>query len=141
MPTFTNGNRQAERRVRVLIADDSERVIREIEDLLSPEFDIVGKATNGIELVEEATRLGPDLIVTDLEMPGLGGIEASRAALKERPGLAILLLTSHDDRCLVQEALGAGIRGYVLKLAAGDELIPAAYGALRGEIFVSPAVR
>jgi DNA-binding NarL/FixJ family response regulator len=128
-------------RARVLIADDSEPIMREIEDLLSPEFDVVGKATNGIDLVAEATRLRPDLIVTDLEMPGLGGIDASRAALKERPGLPILLLTSHCDCHLVEEALGVGIRGYVLKLAAGDELIPAAHGALRGETFISPALR
>ena len=115
--------------------------MREIEHMLSPEFDIVGKATNGIDLVEAATRLRPDLIVTDLEMPGLSGIEASRAALKERPDLPILLLTSHSDCHLVEEALGAGIRGYVLKLAAADELIPAAHGVLRGETFVSPALR
>lgn len=157
MPTFLDGrirtdrnqtaqdpadeNPQANRRKRVLIADDSEPVMREIEQLLSPEFEIVGKATNGVELVEKAARLGPDLIVTDLEMPGLSGIEASRAALKERPDLPILLLTSHCDRHLAQEALGAGIRGYVLKLAAADELIPAAHGALKGETFVSSTLR
>jgi DNA-binding NarL/FixJ family response regulator len=136
-----DGTQQAKRRARVVIADDSEPIVREIEHLLSSDFDVVGKVTNGIDLVEEAARLGPDLIVTDLEMPGLSGIEASRAALKERPDLPILLLTSHGDRHLVQEALGAGIRGYVLKLAADDELIPAAHHALRGEIFVSPSLR
>ena len=116
-------------------------MMREIEHLLSPDFDIVGKASNGLDLVVEAKRLGPDLIVTDLEMPGLSGIEASRAALKERPGLPILLLTSHGDRCLVQEALGTGIRAYVLKLTAADDLIPAAYRALKGKTFVSPMLR
>jgi len=137
----TNVTPQAERRARVLIAEDSEAMMREIEHLLSPDFDIVGKASNGLDLVVEAKRLGPDLIVTDLEMPGLSGIEASRAALKERPGLPILLLTSHGDRCLVQEALGTGIRAYVLKLTAADDLIPAAYRALKGKTFVSPMLR
>jgi two-component system invasion response regulator UvrY len=115
--------------------------MREIENLLASDFDIVGRATNGIDLVEEAARLLPDLIVTDLQMPGINGLEASRAALEQRPGLPILLLTSHGDRHLVEEALVAGIRGYVLKFAADEELIPAAYGALKGETFVSPAVR
>jgi DNA-binding NarL/FixJ family response regulator len=113
--------------------------MREIEHLVEPHFDIVGKAVDGIALVEEASRLQPDLIVTDLEMPGISGIEASRVALKARPELPIMLLTMHGDRHLVQEALSIGIRAYVLKLAAWEELIPAAHGALRGETFISPA--
>ena len=124
-----------------MIADDSEPVMREIESLLSPDFEIIGKVTNGIDLVSEAARLRPDLIVTDLEMPGLSGIEASRAALERTPEQPILLLTSHNDKRLAQEALGAGIRGYVLKLAAGDELIAAAKFALQGGTFVSPLLR
>jgi DNA-binding NarL/FixJ family response regulator len=139
--TEASASGRTARRTRVLLADDSERVMREIEFLLVPDFDIVGKATDGSSLVSEAARLRPDLIVTDLEMPGLSGIEASRAALQLCPGLTILLLTAHGDRNLIQEALDAGIRGYVQKLAAADELISAAYGALRGETFVSPAFR
>jgi DNA-binding NarL/FixJ family response regulator len=134
-------NQQRERRARVLIADDSEPVMREIEGLLSADFEIIGKVTNGIDLVSEAARLRPDLIVTDLEMPGLSGIEASRAALETSPEQPILLLTSHSDRGLVQAALDAGIRGYVLKLAAGDELITAAKYALQGGTFISPLLR
>jgi DNA-binding NarL/FixJ family response regulator len=129
------------RRMRVLLADDSEHVMREIEHLMAQDFDIVGKATNGALLVEEAARLCPDLIVTDLDMPRLSGIEASRAVLQTLPGLPIMLLSAHRDRHLVQEALRAGIRAYVLKPAAPEELIPAAYGALRGATFVSPACR
>ena len=136
-----NESRQAKRKARVLIADDCESIMREIEQILEPEFDIVGKATNGIDLIEKAAQLAPDVVVTDLQMPGLSGIEASRVALKESPDLPILLLTSHGDRYLVREALGAGIRGYVLKLAAVEELIPAVYGALKGETFVSPSLR
>jgi DNA-binding NarL/FixJ family response regulator len=129
------------RRTRVLLADDSAAVMREIEYLLQDDFEIVGKATNGIDLVQETARLKPDLIVTDLEMPGLSGIEASREALLAHPDMPILLLTSHGDRHLVQQALNAGIRGYVLKLSAADELIPAVHGALRGETWISPALR
>jgi DNA-binding NarL/FixJ family response regulator len=129
------------RRTRVLLADDSAAVMREIEYLLQDDFEIVGKATNGIDLVQETARLKPDLIVTDLEMPGLSGIEASREALRAHPDMPILLLTSHGDRHLVRQALNAGIRGYVLKLSAADELIPAVHGALRGETWISPALR
>jgi two-component system, NarL family, response regulator NreC len=125
----------------VLLADDSEHVMREIEHLMARDFDIVGKATNGIDLVEEAARLRPDLIVTDLEMPGLSGIEASRAALEASPGLPIMLLTNYGDKQLVEEALRVGILAYLFKPAAPEELIPAAHGALRGETFVSPALR
>ena len=139
--TEASATGRTSQRTRVLIADDSEEVMREVERLLVPDFDIVGKATDGTSLVSEAVRLRPDLIVTDLEMPGLSGIEASRATLQICPGLAILLLTAHNDRNLVQEALDAGIRGYVQKFAAADELILAAYGALRGETFISPALR
>jgi two-component system response regulator DesR len=142
MATSTNKRaRQVVKKARVLIADDSEPVMTQIECLLSDDFDVVGKATNGIELLREMVRLQPDLIVTDLEMPGLSGIEASRAALKECSGLPILLLTSHSDPQLVQEAMGVGIRGYVLKVAAADELIPAAQVALRGGTFISESLR
>jgi DNA-binding NarL/FixJ family response regulator len=128
------------RRFRVLLADDSEAVIREIELLLADDFEIVGKAANGQALVEEAARLRPDLIVTDLEMPGMNGLEASREALRINPGQPILLLTAHPDPRLAHEALEAGISGYVLKFSAAEELIPAAQGALRGETFISPGV-
>jgi DNA-binding NarL/FixJ family response regulator len=112
--------------------------MREIENLMAPYFDIVGKAVNGLALVEDAARLQPDLIVTDLEMPGLSGIEASREALKARPELPIMLLTTHGDRHLAQEALNLGIRAYIHKFGAWEELIPAAHGVLRGETFISP---
>jgi len=125
----------------VLLADDSAAVMREIEYLLQDDFEIVGRATNGIDLVHETARLKPDLIVTDLEMPGLSGIEASREALRAHPDMPILLLTSHGDRQLVRQALNVGIRGYILKLSAADELIPAVHGALRGETWISPALR
>jgi len=125
----------------VLLADDSEEVIRELEFLMEPDFEIVGKVGDGVALLQEFSRLQPDLIVTDLEMPGLSGIEASREALKVRPGLPIVLLTAHGDRRLAQEALNAGISAYIEKFSAAEELIPAAYGALRGNTFVSPGLR
>lgn len=112
-------------------------MLSDIEQLLAADFEVVGKATDGASAIEAAARLKPDLIVTDLAMPGLGGIEASREMLKAHPGVPIVLLTMHNDAPLVEQALSAGIRGYVHKLTAGEELIPAAYCALNGQTFVS----
>jgi DNA-binding NarL/FixJ family response regulator len=116
-------------------------MLNDMEELLASEFDIVGKATDGTSAVEAAIRLRPDLIVTDLAMPSLSGIEASRMMLATRPDMPIVLLTLHNDARLVEQALGVGIRGYVHKLTAGEDLIPALYCALRGQTFVSPTCK
>lgn len=126
---------------RVLLADDHEWMLQEMEDLLATDFDVVGKVRNGVAMVEAASRLQPDLIVTDLAMPGLTGIEASREALRTRPGVPIVLLTMQEEKQFVEDALNAGIRGYVHKLAAGEDLIRAIHCALKGETFVSPVFR
>jgi DNA-binding NarL/FixJ family response regulator len=115
-------------------------MLEAMEALLASDFDVIGKVTNGIAMVQEAFRLSPDLIVTDLAMPGLTGIEASREALRMRPGLPIVLLTMHSERQFLEDALSAGVRGYVHKLTAGEDLIPAMRCALKGETFVSPAL-
>ncbi len=127
--------------MRVLLADDNEEMLNDVEELLASDFDIVGKATDGVSAVEAAIRLMPDLIVTDLAMPGLSGIEASRKMLTTHPDIPIVLLTLHNDARLVEQALSVGIRGYVHKLTAAEELIPALYCALRGQTFVSPTCR
>jgi DNA-binding NarL/FixJ family response regulator len=128
-------------KMRVLLADDSEQMLNDMEELLASDFDIVGKATDGISVVEAASRLVPDLIVTDLSMPGISGIEASRKMLEAYPDMPIVLITFHKDAHLVEEALSVGIRGYVHKLTAAEELIPALYCALRGQTFVSASCR
>lgn len=128
-------------RLRVLIADDHEWMLDMIDDLLTSDFEVVGRVKDGAAMVEAASRLQPDVIVTDLAMPGLTGIEASRAALKARPGVPIVLLTMHNETQFVEDALKAGVRGYVHKLAAGDELIPAMQCVLKGETFISPVFK
>lgn len=130
-----------ELKVRVLLADDHVVMLQQIEDLLASDFEVVGKVTDGVAMVEAATRLQPDLIVTDLAMPGLTGIEASREMLKTRPDVPIVLLTMLSERQFVEDAFLAGVRCYVHKLAAGEELIPAMQCALNGQSFVSPAFR
>jgi DNA-binding NarL/FixJ family response regulator len=125
-------------KLRVLIADDHEWMLETIDGLLAADFDVVGRVKDGVAMVEAASRLQPDVIVTDLTMPGLTGIEASRETLKARPGVPIVLLTMHNETHFVEDALKAGVRGYVHKMAAGDELIPAVLRVLKGETFISP---
>jgi DNA-binding NarL/FixJ family response regulator len=126
-------------RPRVLLADDHAWMLEEMETLISSDFEVVGKVRDGVSLLEAASRLQPDLIVTDLAMPVLTGLEASRAALRAQPNVPIVLVTMHTDKALVQDALDAGVLGYVHKLTAGEELIPAMLCALQRKTFVSAA--
>lgn len=124
-------------RPRLLIADDHEEFLEEVSRLLAGDFDLVGVARDGVELVERARKLKPDAVVTDFKMPRLTGIAAGRQLLESRVCLSIVLLTMYRDPQLVRDALDAGIRGYVLKEKAGEDLIPALQHALTGETFVS----
>jgi DNA-binding NarL/FixJ family response regulator len=126
-------------KLRVLLVDDHEPLLRQIKSLLSPEFEIVGAVTNGSDMVTAAAQLRPDVIVADVAMPGLSGIDASRLVRERHPDLPIVMLSMHKDSELVQQALGAGALGYVHKLSAGEELIPAIYSAARGQVFISPS--
>ena len=92
---------------------------------------------DGRALVSAAEQLSPDVIVTDISMPGLDGIAAATAILRRNPAARIVFVTVHGDPSLVERGLATGALGYVLKLAAGDELVPAVHAALRGERQVS----
>jgi len=120
-------------RVQVLLADDHPPLLAAIRRLLADEFDIVGAATDGSEAVRMARLLQPDVLVTDLAMPRMGGIEAIRQIVAERPSMAIVALTVLADPAVLAAALAAGARGYVLKSQAGTDLIPAIRGALAGQ--------
>lgn len=124
-------------RPRVLLADDHEWILNDMEEILSSEFEIVCKVRDGLAAIEAAARFEPDLIITDLSMPHLTGIEASRLVLRVRPKTPIVLVTMHLHDESLQSGLSVGIRGFVNKLNAHTELLPAARAALRGEIFVS----
>jgi DNA-binding NarL/FixJ family response regulator len=124
-------------RPRLLLADDHEDLLREVIALLDGEFEVIGVARDGRALLDIAVKLNPDVVVTDFNMPLLGGIDASRKLLAQGLCQAIVLLTMYADQHLVNLALRAGIRGYVLKVKAGEDLIPAIHRALRGETFVS----
>jgi DNA-binding NarL/FixJ family response regulator len=126
--------------VRVLLADDHEPVLEELEDLLAAAFEVVGTARSGVQMLTAALEKQPDIIVADIEMPEMSGIEAGRELMKVCPTVPIVLLTMHANWGLLQIALKAGFRGYVLKMRADEELIPAIREALDGRTFVSPAL-
>jgi DNA-binding NarL/FixJ family response regulator len=125
------------KRARVLLAEDHVTVAEQLRDVLEPEFEVVGVVDNGQSLLTAADMLRPDAIVTDITMPGLDGITAARELRRRDPGVRIVFITIHNDPALVKQCLAAGAQGYVLKLAAGDELVATVHAALRGERQVS----
>ncbi|MGC1649235.1 MAG: response regulator transcription factor [Candidatus Sulfotelmatobacter sp.] len=113
--------------LRILIADDHEVARRGIRALLEnhPGWEVCGEAKDGREAVELASRTNPDLILLDIGMPNLNGLEAARQVLAESPDIAILILTMHDSDQVVREVLRAGARGFLLKSDAGRDLVAA----------------
>ena len=129
-------------RIRVLVADDHALLREGIRALLkqSDEVEVVGEASDGHEAVEECRRLRPDVVLMDVAMPGLGGLEATLLILKEQPAVKVLVLTQYDDREYVARFLKAGAAGYVLKKAAGSELVSAIRAVSRGGLVLDPSI-
>lgn len=125
----------------VLLADDHKIVLDGLSGLLAPAFELVGVVTNGLDLVAQAAQLQPDLIIADISMPLLNGIDALRQIKTNQPAAKVVFLTMHPDVTYLSRALEAGAAGYVLKHAASDELVTALQAALRNEVFISPEVR
>lgn len=124
-----------------MLADDHKIVLDGLRGLLAEHFDLVGAVTNGMELVEQAQKLRPDVIVADISMPLLNGIDAIGRIREGLPEARVVLLTMHPDVTYLSRALEAGAAGYVLKHSASDELITALRAALRGEVFISPELK
>lgn len=124
-------------KVRILLADDHPHFPEIEERLLETEFEIIGKVGNGQALFEEAMRLRPDVIVTDISMPILNGIEAATRLRESGCDSRIVFLTVHADAEFVRRCLSAGAFGYVAKSRIVSELLPAIHEALAGNIFVS----
>lgn len=114
---------------------------RPVARLLEDKFDVIAAVANGERAIEAAVRLAPDLLVLDVSMPVLNGIEAP-ARLKESGSRAkVIFLTVHEDPCIAEAALSVGARGYVLKQRLATDLIAAIRQVLHGRIFISPSVR
>jgi DNA-binding NarL/FixJ family response regulator len=128
--------------IRVLIADDHAIVRDGVRALLalSEDITVVGEAANGQLAVELARALRPDVILMDIAMPGLGGLEATIEIRKDNPEAKILVLTQYEDREYIRRFLKAGVSGYVLKKAAGSELTTAIRAVSRGGLVLDPDV-
>jgi DNA-binding NarL/FixJ family response regulator len=126
---------------RVLIADDHAVVLEGLRRILDrPEFAIVGVANDGRALVQAVAKCEPDVIITDVAMPLLNGIDAACEIHKRNPKLNIIFLTMHPEASYATAALAAGASGYVLKSMAGEELIKAIRQVLKGRTYVSKSI-
>ncbi|GGJ63093.1 response regulator [Deinococcus aquiradiocola] len=128
--------------IRLLLVDDHPVVRKGTRDLLDsePDFQVVGEASNGEEAIAGARDLSPDVILMDVSMPGMNGIEATRRIKANRPQQNILVLTSYDDDAYVFALLEAGAAGYLLKNASEDELLGAVRAVAAGESALHPSV-
>jgi DNA-binding NarL/FixJ family response regulator len=124
-------------RATVLVADDHAVVAEGLASLLRAEFSLVGTVTDGAQLLEAARRFQPDVIVTDMAMPGLNGLDALRQLRADGLASRVVVLTMHADVQLAAEALRAGASGFVVKSAAGKELVAAIHAVLRGKTYLT----
>jgi len=127
-------------RPRVLLADDHRIVSEGLKGLLADDFELVGMVEDGRALIAAAKELKPDVIVVDITMPHINGIDAVVQLKKDHPRIKIVFLTMHQDPAYARRALKAGAEGFVLKHSATAELVMAIHAALKGQTFITPAL-
>jgi len=128
-------------RPRVLIADDHQTMVELLRSLLGNRCEVVGAVEDGRQLLVEAPKLNPDVIVLDISMPRLDGFNAARQLRSLLPAAKFVFLTMHNDSSLVDAAFEQGAVGFVLKSAAARELLPAIFDVLEGKAYVSSRLR
>ena len=128
--------------VRILIADDHVVVRSGLRSILeaNPDLEVVGEADDGVETLRLAETLRPDLVLLDITMPPENGIKTALRLKEQHPDVAVVFLTMHEEEELLHEALRAGAAGYVIKRAEESEIIRAIHAAVRGDIYVHPAM-
>jgi DNA-binding NarL/FixJ family response regulator len=129
-------------KIRVLLADDQEIIRTGLTIILNhqPDLEVIGQAADGPQVVEMAHALRPDVILMDIKMPALNGIQATRQIVSDLPKTQIIILTTYDTDDWVFDGIRAGAIGYLLKDAVGDALAEAVRGAMRGESQIDPGV-
>jgi DNA-binding NarL/FixJ family response regulator len=125
---------------RVFLADDQEEMRRTVAQVLDGEFQIVGTAENGAGVLELTPNLSPDVLVLDISMPVVTGIEAALRLRQAGSKVKVIFLTVHDDLDFVEAAMSVGALGYVLKQSMATDLVAAVWKALEGSIFISPSL-
>jgi len=125
----------------VVLAEDHAGVAEQLRSLLAPEFDVVATVANGHALIRAVEADRPDVVVTDIIMPGLDGIAATAELVARCPDTRVVLVTVHDDAELAERGYAAGALGFVTKHRAGQELVAAVRAAVRGERYLSPHLR
>jgi DNA-binding NarL/FixJ family response regulator len=128
---------------RILLVDDHKLLIDGLRSILESrkDIEIVGVANDGLEAIELTARHRPDIILLDISMPRLNGMDTARQILRDMPGTKIIMLSMHADRRYIQESLRAGACGYILKESASEEVIEALKTVKRGELFFSHSLR
>jgi DNA-binding NarL/FixJ family response regulator len=128
--------------ITILLAEDNTVVRDEFRKLLELEddFEVVGEAINGLEAVDLAKKLRPALVLMDITMPGLNGLQATRQILKDAPAIKVLILSAYNDEMYVEEALNSGAMGYLIKQTAADIVCSAIRKIHEGNTFFSPSI-
>jgi DNA-binding NarL/FixJ family response regulator len=129
-------------KIRIVLADDHPIVLDGLRNLIraEPDFELVGEAASGLSALKIIREQRPDVAVLDISMPELNGILLSRRLAGEMPGLRLLVLTLHEDRAYLNQALEAGVRGYVLKRSAVENLVQAIRAVMVGGLYIDPAI-
>jgi DNA-binding NarL/FixJ family response regulator len=130
------------KKIRIVLADDHPIVLDGLRNLIraEPDFELVGEAASGLSALKIIREQHPDVAVLDISMPELNGIVLSRRLAGEMPALRLLILTLHEDRAYLNQALEAGVRGYVLKRSAVENLVQAIRAVLVGGLYIDPAI-
>ena len=128
-------------RVRVLLADDHTLFCNLLRDLLQPEYEVVGSVSDGRELLKAAASLDPDVVLVDIGMRSLNGLDAGRRLKQANPKVKLIYLTMNNNVEYAREALQAGASGFVLKNSQSSQLLLAIRDALRGRSYVAPEIR
>lgn len=137
-----NARKSREKKIRLLLVDDHPIVLDGIKSHLcaQPEFEIVGEASNGLDAVQKSKALLPDVVLMDITMPQMNGLEATAMMRKQAPLAKILILTMHNSKEYIAQMIRAGARGYLLKDGSPAELVRAIKAVNAGEVFFAPSV-
>lgn len=129
-------------KIRILVVDDHALVREGIIAILKlhDDIEVLAEASDGLEAIQKAAKLLPDIVLLDIAMPGLGGLEATLEIKKTNPGTKILILSQYDDREYVSRLIKAGVSGYILKHAVGTDLISSIRAVARGEFYLYSAI-